>query len=81
MKFLSVTLPEQIKDLTLSSDLPEVDPFVVEDLDAVSAVVGDEDLLPVVDDDAVGELEVLGAAKLGQNFAHLKQTQPFYRTH
>ena len=58
--------------LTLRADLPEVDALVAEDLDAVGAVVGDEDLLSLVDDDAVGELEVLRAAELVQHVSHLK---------
>ena len=57
--------------LTLCADLAEVDSLVAEDLDAVGPVVGDEDLLPVVDHHAVGELEVLGAAELVQHVSHL----------
>ena len=57
--------------LTFRADLAEVDPLVAEDLDAVCAVVWDEDLLAVVDNDAIGELEVLGAAKLVQHISQL----------
>ena len=57
--------------ITFSSDLPEVMAFIVEDLDAVGAVVGDEDLLAIVDDDAVRELQVLGAAELVEHVAQL----------
>ena len=57
--------------LTLGANLAEVGSLVAEDLDAVGAVVGDEDLLPVVDHHAVGELEVLGAAKLVQHISQL----------
>ena len=57
--------------LAFRADLPEVDALVAEDLDAVGAVVGDEDLLSLVDDDAVGELEVLRAAELVQHVAKL----------
>ena len=57
--------------LTFPSDLPQVLPFVVEDFDAVCPIVGYEDLLAVVDDNPVGELEMLGAAKLVQDVAHL----------
>ena len=56
---------------TFAADLPEEVAFVVEDLDAVGSVVADEDLLPVVDDDPVGELEVLRATKLVQHVAQL----------
>ena len=51
--------------------MPEIDSVVVEDLDAVRAVVGDEDLLAVVDDDAVRELQMLGASKFVEDVAHL----------
>lgn len=54
-----------------AANLPKEIAFVVEDLDAVGAVVTDEDLLPVVDDHPVGELEVLGAAKLVQHISQL----------
>ena len=57
--------------LTFAANLPKEIALIVEDLDAVSAVVTDEDLLPVVDDDPVGELEVLRAAKLVEHVAQL----------
>ena len=57
--------------ITFASDLSQEVALVVEDLDAVGAVVADEDLLPVVHHHAVGELEMLGAAKLVQDVAHL----------
>ena len=57
--------------LTFAANLPKEVALIVEDLDAVSAVVTDEDLLTVVDDDPVGELEVLRAAKLVQHVAQL----------
>lgn len=57
--------------LTLGANLAEVGSLVAEDLDAVGPVVGDEDLLPVVDHHAVGELEVLGAPELVQHVSHL----------
>ncbi len=57
---------------TFSADLPEIDSVVVENLDAVSAVVGDEDLLAVVDDDTVGELQMFGAAELVEDVTHLR---------
>ena len=56
---------------TFAANLSEEVAFVVEDLDAVGSVVADEDLLPVVDDHPVGELEVLGAAKLVQHISQL----------
>ena len=56
---------------TFPADLPKEIALVVEDLDAVRTVVTDEDLLPVVDDDPVGELEVLRATKLVQHVAQL----------
>ena len=56
---------------TFAANLPKEIALVVEDLDAVGAVVTDEDLLPVVDDDPVGELEVLRAAELVEHVAQL----------
>ena len=56
---------------TFPADLPKEIALVVEDLDAVGAVVTDEDLLPVVDDDPVGELQVLGAPELVEDVAYL----------
>ena len=53
--------------------MPEIDSVVVEDLDAVRAVVGDEDLLAVVDDDAVRELQMFGASKFVKDVAHLEK--------
>jgi len=41
-----------------ASDLAQEVALVIEDLDAVGPVVGDENLLPVVDDDTVGKLEM-----------------------
>lgn len=63
--------PNGIVCQALSTDLPQEHPVVVEHLDAVRPVVRDEDLLSVVDYHAVGELEVLGAAKLLQHIATL----------
>lgn len=51
--------------------MPEVDPFVIKHLNAMSSVVRNENLLAVVDHHAVGELQVLGAAKLVQDVAGL----------
>ena len=56
---------------TFASNLSQEVPVIVEHLDAVSSVVADEDLLSVVDHDAVGELQVLGAAKLVEYVSHL----------
>ena len=57
--------------LTFAADLPQVLSLVVEDLDAVSPIVRYEDFLSVVDDDPVGELQVLGAPELVEDVAHL----------
>ena len=69
-RFLVVVVVQYIL-LTFAANLPKEIALIVEDLDAVSAVVTDEDLLTVVDDDPVGELEVLRAAKLVQHVAQL----------
>ena len=69
-RFLVVVVVQYIL-LTFAANLPKEIALIVEDLDAVSAVVTDEDLLPVVDDDPVGELEVLRAAKLVEHVAQL----------
>ena len=37
----------------------------------MSAIVRDENLLAIVDHDSVGEFQMLGTTKLGQNVAHL----------
>ena len=42
----------------LAPDLPQVVAVVVEDLDTVGAVVGDENLHGIVDDNSVGELQI-----------------------
>ena len=55
----------------LASDLSQEDALVVEDLDAVGSVITDEDFLFVVHHNAVGELEVLGAAELLEDVAHV----------
>lgn len=55
----------------LASDLSQEGSLVAEDLDAVSAVVADKDLLAVIDNDTIRELKMLGAAKLVENCAHL----------
>ena len=69
-RFLVVVVVQYIL-LTFAANLPKEIALIVEDLDAVSAVVTDEDLLTVVDDDPVGELEVLRAAKLVEHVAQL----------
>lgn len=43
---------------TFAANLTQKDTFVAEDLDAVGTVVGDEDLLLIVDNDAIGEFQV-----------------------
>ena len=42
----------------LAPDLPQVVPVIVEDLDTVGAVVGDENLHGIVDDNSIGELQI-----------------------
>ena len=42
----------------LAPDLPQVVAVVVEDLNTVGAVVGDENLHGIVDDNSVGELQI-----------------------
>lgn len=60
-----------VASLTFAANLSEVSTLVVEDLDAMSAIVRDEDLLSIVDNDTIGKLEMLGAAKLVQDVAQL----------
>ena len=68
---LQLALRARYRTLTFTANLAEVDAFIVEDLDAMGPVVRDEDLLAVVDHDAVGELQVLGAPELVQDVAGL----------
>ena len=51
--------------------MAEVNALVVEHLDAVRPVVGDEDLLSVVDHHSIGKLQVLGAAELVEDITGL----------
>ena len=51
--------------------MPEEVPFVVKHLDTVGPVVADEDLLSVIDNNPIGELQVLWAPKLIQHIAKL----------
>lgn len=55
----------------LATNLPQEGSLIIEDLDAVRAVIADENLLLVVNDDAVRELEVLAAAEFLQNISVL----------
>ena len=57
--------------LTFAADLAEEVALIIEHLDAVGSVVADEDFLAVVDNHAVGELKVLGTAKLVEHIAEL----------
>ena len=57
--------------LTFSTNLSEVDTFVVKHLNAVSSVIRNENFLPIVDHYPIGELQVLGAAKLVEDVAGL----------
>lgn len=62
----------------LATDLAQVGALVVEYLDTVRTVVTDENLLLVVDHNAVRELEMLRATKLLQHVAGLVKD---YNTH
>ena len=57
--------------ITFTTNLPEVDTFIVEDLDTVSPVVWNENLLAIIDNYAIGELQMLGTTKLVENIAGL----------
>ena len=57
--------------ITFSTNLPEVDSFIIKDFNTVCSVVRDEDFLSIIDDDAIGELQVLGASKLVHDIASL----------
>ena len=59
------------KIITFTTNLPEVDTFIVEDLDTVSPVVWNENLLAIIDNYAIGELQMLGTTKLVENIAGL----------
>ena len=62
---------------SLSSNLTDVVPLVVKDLDTVGPVVADEDLHVIVDYDTVGELEEPGAAELVEDVAnHVEDDDP-----
>jgi len=56
---------------TFAADLAEEVALIIEHLDAVGSVVADEDFLAVIDNHAVGELKVLGTAKLVEHIAEL----------
>ena len=62
---------QNIRFLTFSTNLAEVNALVVEHLDAMRSVVGDEDLLSVVDHHSIGKLQVLGAAELVEDITGL----------
>ena len=57
--------------ITFTTNLPEVDTFIVEDLDTVSPVVWNENLLAIIYNYAIGELQMLGTTKLVENIAGL----------
>ncbi len=52
---VSLKIVVTMKIVTFSSDLTQIDSVVVEDFDAVRSVVGDEDLLTVVDHHTIRE--------------------------
>ncbi len=72
---VSLKIVETIKIVTFPSDLTQIDSVVVEDFDAVRSVVGDEDLLTVVDHHTVREFKVFRAAKFVKDIAHLKKSR------
>ena len=51
--------------------MAEVNALVVEHLDAMRSVVGDEDLLSVVDHHSIGKLQMLGTSKLVEDISRL----------
>ena len=57
--------------ITFTTNLPEVDTFIVEDLDTVSPVVWNENLLAIIYNYTIGELQMLGTTKLVENIAGL----------
>ena len=59
--------------ITFTTNLSEVDTFVVKDLDTVSSIIWDENLLAIIDNDPVRELQMLGATEFVENIASLKQ--------
>ena len=54
-----VSYLSNFQTLTFSSNLPDEVPFIVKHLDTVGPVVADEDLLSVIDNNPVGELQML----------------------
>ena len=59
------------KFITFTTNLPEVDLFIVEDLDTVRSVVRDENFLAIVNHYSIGKLQMLGTTKLIENIATL----------
>ena len=59
------------KFITFTTNLPEVDPFIVEDLDTVRSVVRDENFLAIVNHYSIGKLQMLGTTELIENIATL----------
>ena len=57
--------------LTFSTNLSEVDTFVVKDFDAVSTVVWNKNLLAIVNHHSIGKFKVLGTSKLIEYIAGL----------
>ena len=66
-----IFFPSKKLIITFTTNLPEVDAFIVEDLDTVSPVVWNENLLAIIDNYAIGELQMLGTTKLVENIAGL----------
>lgn len=47
-----------------TTNLSDIVALIIEDLDTVSPVVADEDLLAIIDHNTIGEFKMLGASKL-----------------
>ena len=67
--------------LTFSSYLSQVVALIVKHLDTVRPVVANEDLLPVVDNHAVGKLQVFGATEFVQQVALLVKNNHSHNLH
>lgn len=63
--------PDRVVGDSFAANLAQVHAFVAEDLDAMGAIVADEDLLLVVHHHPVGELQMFGAAEFLQHCAGL----------
>jgi precorrin-6x reductase len=66
---------DRIVGQAFAADLSQKVSFVRKHFDAMSAIVGNENLLTIVDDHSVRKLEMFGAAELLQYVAHLIENQ------